>query len=860
MVYILLLTWLTAGQRYVIDGRDRYLADIEAAQQTDMGGIASNAFGEHYLFGVNRNLFQASDASSVFRAHFGDKLFQEDAFYVIAGTDSGLLYQFVKAQGFPKGSRYLFVELPEILALMDGLDDSRVELAVTAGENWLEKARDMGVENYAVQDRLVLLRSLGVVHGHYSQYPPFWRRLKSDFDIFMFDQRVSLSSRSFIICQIENLSENQTPAICLTGAFSGKTAVVLAGGPSLDDLLPWVRQHRRNLLVIAVSRISRSLIEANIQPDISVSVDPVAYNLSVCKDMLEFQNGTLLVNNYHLSPNLLASWGGQKVFVGARYPWPTPLEPENIPPVAGTTVTNTALDIAVKCGAGQIVLGGADFCFNQEGYTHAKGTAEHAMGGRLQLGDQQVETNSGMMADTENGYLHSAMSVDLQAQNASVQGCRIINPAPGAMRLPHVAHVPVEDIRVEPLSQPAQAILASVVPLVDKSSRVRLYQEELQEVDRVLAELRSIKELSGKALAYNKKLFATGDRDAGFHNKAKMDRIEEQLDGKYADTAYFVKRFGVQRFVPILRFHDLREEGREENSRLYFQAFLDTCRELTDILRAARARILSRLEEEKPRPDMQRLLDQWAQDEQPGRAIQWACLHASLVDQLPQAEQQALGKFQDTFDSSVEALGRRYTRDIEQKGDMDSIAGRAREYFLCGDMEGLKRLLAGLRANCDQEQVAPIIPLVEGYIAELEDKPEMAISVYQSIPEGATYIDALMRLFELHSRAEDWSSALEVLKALSSLSSTYSPMYADMLYVSGDVDTAVEIYTNYILANPADLNSVMKLGMIFRQAGSEEGVEWAMGYILGKDPGNCLAQEVLDELNGSEKEETIHPA
>jgi 6-hydroxymethylpterin diphosphokinase MptE-like len=859
MVYILLLTRLTAGQRYVIDGRDRYLADIEVALQTDMGGIASNAFGEHYLFGVNRNLFQDSDASSVFRSYFGDRLFQEDTFYVIAGTDSGLLYQFVKAQGFPKGSRYLFVELPEILAVMEGLDDSRAELAVTTGESWLEQARDMGVENYAVQDRLVLLRSLGVVHGHYSQYPPFWRQLKSDFDIFRFDQRVSLSSRPFIICQIENLSENQTPAICLTGAFSGKTAVVLAGGPSLDDLLPWVRQHRRNLLVIAVSRISRSLIDSGIQPDISVSVDPIAYNLNVCKDMLEFQNGTLLVNNYHLSPNLLASWGGQKVFAGARYPWSTPLEPENIPPVPGTTVTNTALDLAVKSGAGQIILGGADFCFNQEGYTHAKGTVEHAMGGRLQLGDQQVETNSGMMADTENGYLHSAMSIDLQARNAGMQGCRIINPAPGAMRLPHVEHIPLEDIQIEPLSQPAQAILANLVPPVDKSSRVRLYQEELQEVDRVLAEIRNIKELSGKALAYNKKLFATGERDAGFHNKAKMDRIEEQLDGRYADTAYFIKRFGVQRFVPILRFHDLREEGREENSRLYFQAFLDTCRELTDILRSARARIISRLEEEKPRPNIQRLLDQWQRDEQPGRAIQWARLHESHVNQLPQAQQQALGKFKDTFDSSVEALGRSYTRDIEQKGDMDSIAGRAREYFLCGDLKGLKRVLAGLRAHRDQQQVKPIIPLVDGYIAELEYRPEMAISAYQSISEGATHIDALMRLFELHSRAEDWPSALDVLKALSSISSTYSPMYADMLHAGGDVDAAVEIYTNYILANPADLNSVMKLGMIFRQAGSTEGVEWAMGYILDKEPGNYRARELMDELNCSEEAESIHP-
>jgi hypothetical protein len=320
----------------------------------------------------------------------------------------------------------------------------------------------------------------------------------------------------------------------------------------------------------------------------------------------------------------------------------------------------------------------------------------------------------------------------------------------------------------------------------------------------------------------------------------------------------FVKRFGVQRFVPILRFHDLREEGLEENSRLYFQALQDTSNELADILGSARARIKCRLEEENAQPDLQRLLDQWRRDEQPGRAIQWARCHQSYVDQLSHAQQQALSTFQDTFDDSVEALGRSYSKDIEQKGDMDSLPGRAREYFLCGDLEGLQRMLAGFQAHRDQKQVANIIPLIKGYVAELENEPEMAITAFQSISEGATHIDALMRLFELHSKARNWDSALDVLKTLSGISSTYSPMYADMLHATGEVDAAVEIYTNYILANPTDLNSVMKLGVIFRQAGSTEGVEWAMGYILDKDPGNHLAQEILGELNCSEEVEPTH--
>jgi len=670
---------------------------------------------------------------------------------------------------------------------------------------------------------------------------------------------MELNLRPFILRQIENLAENQIPAVCLNGAFRGRTAVVLAGGPSLDAILPWVRRHRRHLLVIAVSRISRALIAAGIQPDICVSVDPVDFNLNVCQDMLEFHNGTLLVNKDHLSSNLLASWSGRKVFVGKRYPWSTPLEPENFPPVGGTTVTNSALDIAVKSGAAQIVLGGADFCLSQEGITHASGSAEHAMGSRLQLGDQQVETNSGMMADTENAYLNSAMSVALQARNALAQGCRVINPAPGAMRLPHIEHVALDAIRVETQDISAQAVLDRVVPLADERSRVRLYQEELQEVDRVLAELGSIKALSAKALVYNRKLFATDGPDCGLNNKVRLDRIEKQLDGRYKETADFVKRFGLRRFVPILRFHDLREEGREEHSRLYFQAFVDTCKELTDVLHAARERILSRIDEEKDLPDIQRLLKQWHKDQQPGRAIQWAEVHKDRIDRLPKAQQLALKAMQDGFAACVVALGLDYRNVLEKRADLDSLNGRAREYFHCGDLEGMKRLHAGLCTYRDQEQVRPITALVEGYIAELENEPETAISAYQAISGGSAHIDALMRLFDLHSRVQDWTSAMTVLEALSGISPIYSPMYADILHMTGDVDSAVNIYTDYILDNPEDLNSVMRLGKIFREAGSAEGVDWAMRYILEKDPGNSTAREILNGQSRSRLREMAHP-
>jgi tetratricopeptide (TPR) repeat protein len=827
------------------------LTETTPAPQSNLGGIVSNTFGEQCLFTVNRNAFKNSDASTVFRSHFGDSLFQENTFYVIAGTDSGLLYQFIKAHGVPSGSRYLFVELPQILEHLVELDDPDAGLAVTTEPEWMERATDMDMFDYAIQNRLFLHRSLGVVHGHYGEYPPFWRRLKHEFDNYLNKQQVGINGRVFSLQQIANMTENQIPTIFLKDKFKGKTAVLLAGGPSLDDLLPWVKQHRDNLLVIAVSRISQSLLQAGIQPDICVSVDPYLLNFKVSREMLDFQQDTLLVNEYHLNSTMLSSWGGKKAYMGPRYPWATPLEPENLPPSIGATVTNTAFTLAMDTGVAQIILGGADFCHNQTGYTHAKGSAEHALGPSPMCGDTRVETNSGLMADTTYPYLNSARTLDIQTQLAHEVNCRVINPAPGAMRLPHVEHIPANEIQIEPLEKPARETIAASLPPDDNKTRTRLYHETLAEVDRVLEELRNIKSLSQKALEYNRRLFDKSQQGAASMSiNDKLNKIESQINNKYASTANFVKTFGLRRFVLSLGKKGDNKEDLEESTRISFLSFVDTADELIELLRQTRRRILSRLEEEKPQPDIDILIEQWRRDKQPGRAIYWVEQHTNFVSRLTHEQQQALREFQATFEEDLKEVENEHIRRVEQIGvNLDGLNGRAREYFQCRDEQALQGVLSSLKEHRDREQAELLLPLVAGYLAELHGQPSEAIQAYQKINEGPAQIDALMRLFELHINNFDTDLAVQVLKTLSEISPVYTPMYADMLQARGEVETAVEIYTNYLLDNPDDLDSVMKLGKIYYQHDARDGVEWAMNYILSKEPDNRAAKAMLSSLD-----------
>ncbi len=824
------------------------MSKTDTSPQANIAGFSSNAFGDRYLHDINQTAFTNADANSVFRSFFGDTLFEKNTFYIITGTDSGLLYQHIKTQGIPDNSRYLFVELPQVLSLLDNMEeDSMPGLAVTADEDWLKLADEMEIQKYTLLQRVVMTRSLAAVHAHHKPYASLWKRLSEEFNELAWQLGITLSNEVFLRCQLKNLTENQVPALCLKDIFQGKTAVVLAGGPSLNDLLPWVREHRNDLLVIAVSRISRSLLQADVQPDICVSVDPTDLNIGVSREMLEFQAGTLLVNKYHLSPGLLSSWKHAKVFIGERYPWPTPLEPENLAEPLGATVTNTALGIALDAGATQIILGGADFCFSQEGYTHATGSSEHAAGSMPQLDELRVKTNDGQFANTTNAFQNSAIALSTLAQEAQTKGCRIINPAPGAMALPNVAFLPLDGIHITPLEQPANEVLAGCLPPDNAAIRIETCEETLGEVGRVLTELKSIKDLSNKALKLGQKLLNKGSQQADLHEKS-IARIENQLYGKHVNTTTFIKHFGLQSFVQILGPEQRNAKTFEHTSQLYFQAFVDNSSKLIKILYQARSRILSRIEEEKPRPDVMHLSEQWLTDQLPGRADYWLHRHADLANQLTDSEQQALRRCHDAFETQLGKINRIYVQRLEQYAALDGIPGKAGDFFRCHDPEGLRRLLSTLRSHKKPDESSQFIYLVKGYLADLNHAPTAAIEAYRKVLKGPALTDASTRLFALYSETGDQAAALETLRILSSENPAYLPLLADMLHATGDTQTAADTYTNYLLDHPDDLDAMMKLGKIFLDAGSAEGVSWTMGYILDKDPEHQAARQLIESL------------
>jgi hypothetical protein len=825
----------------------------QASTATTIGCFLTNSFGERYLHAVNRATFNKFGAPAVFRQHFGGGLWNEDTLNIIVGTDSGLLVEHVNNHGVPPGGRFIFIEPPELLSVVrarfaEGELDKRIALCTP--DDWKKIAQEFELQNYLYVEKLRLLLSVGAADAFYPSYRDLYRLVKSHLDSWIWMLRGQLGSATFIDCQLQNLAENHTPAIGLRDAFIGKTALILAGGPSLDAILPWARRHRDELVILAVSRISRRLLREELVPHLLFSIDPTALSFDISKEMLELDPRVIFVNAYHVHPPLLGQWRGRHLYLGERFPWPCQLNEPNIA-VSGPTVTNTALGLAVEMGFAQIILGGVDLCHSPEGFSHAAGSNEHQAGPLLGHVGQWVETNGGRVAETEESLAQAVHDIGRQALLARNRGCRIVNPAPDAARIPNVDHVPLDGIVLDPLPQPVETILDAALPARDERAIRRDLDRVLDELTRVVRELGEIKKLALEGLECNDGLFGRDNRDADFRHKVRMDKIENKLDRSYKDLTPLVKNFGIYKFLRIVRPDRDKEWSDQEietTGRVYYESYRDGAQAMLDAVENARRRVRSRRDELAATPDFTALVAQWRTDRQPGRARVWRDRHPERYAALDSAARQQFDALIRDYEQRLHATDTAHMARCRKQADLGKIQSKAALLFHHRDRDGLERMRSGLDKQSGDDAV-PYRRLVEGYLAELDERFDDAINAYAQIGEGPLVEDVLLRISSLALHLERFDDAMLALDCLAALTPLYMPMYAEMLNLSGNPNAAAEVYAAYLERVPEDLTAMMKLAKLYTDQGVREGARWAYQHILEQDPDNAAVRVLLAELD-----------
>jgi hypothetical protein len=434
------------------------------------------------------------------------------------------------------------------------------------------------------------------------------------------------------------------------------------------------------------------------------------------------------------------------------------------------------------------------------------------------------------------------------AGDGAQSGCKTINPAANSMKLENILYAPLDNLDIEHLNEPVAEKIQRFMPTMSRKDRQNLNLGDLKEVDRMLKELAEIKKLAEKAKSYNKKYYTNSNTFNNTTDIKRMDRIEEILNSKHGITSEFIKRYGIQYFTEIVRANNKVKRNLKESEiagNVYYQAYIKTICEIENILHFSRLRIASRLEEDQEQPDLDKLLDLWEQTNQQARALSWKSKHARLSESISEQQQQRFDLFDKKHQNTISDLERDLLSGTNIEASLNGTEGKALECLLNRDIDGLNLIKRALTTHHDKTQAKHFMEIVQAYLLELNGTTEEAIRFYESMTDGAHKFDVLKRLLCLYLEDKNNAASVRTLARLAVISPTFVPLLADMLCVVNEPEKAIELYTDYLLLTPSDLQSMFKLGKIYKQLGSNEGLEWAMNYILEKDPEFDDAKKLL---------------
>lgn len=833
----------------------------ELGELSSIGIEQINEFGERYFSNLNFNSFYNLSAHDLYERDFTE-FFNKNTLYVIIGTDSGLLPHYIKQKGLPDGSRYIFIEpsaILEQLLQVNALTINESNFAFADENSWLDVIDEFNGRNYFYINSVFTRYAYCAREESLTGYTELCWYVAEKVNQLNYEHQTTIGTEQFVVQQIMNLADNQHAAFPLLDAFNGKTAFVLGGGPSLDEVLPWLLLNRSKVFVLAVSRISKRLLDVGIEPDFIFSVDPFPPNFAVSKEIYNFSANPILIHSPMVCHRLLSQWQGRSLFLEHRCIWSSSLNEDNLyqqPP----TVSNAAIAVALQMGFSRIFLAGIDLCYTKDGFTHAQGSNEYVAGARFNLTGAEVLTYDETLSPTGLDYRYAR---DLLEQQVSVvESKRLFNIALHAAKVENIDYMPLAAIELDREDVDVNAI---VTPLLNKDSDTNYFHALHQELDKSLYHFKEIKTLASKALRYNDELYSDDGTINDYQIKQRLDKLEKQLDKKHGTFCKIVKAFGLKKFMRFITPSDeIRqvstseeriELARELKERLdiYYGCYLEGSQSLIQLVELVKKILIAREEEKKQTPNWDLIIDACQEEQAYGRAYIWDKLESA--QQLSPKQQASVNEYKEKFQASLLSMQSSHLQLVKGQNNLVLLNQRASSLFKHKQKEGLTNLWFALEKQEEPEKVAPYRLLIQGYMAELEGQHEQALQFYQEVLELGTgpLKEALLRILHLDYQEEaNTGLGLLALECLAQLDPRYQVFYAEGLRINGKITAAINEYVKYLTIFPEDWQSSLNLAEIFYQQKIYEGAHLLVAQVLAKHPSQksaLLLKQKLAELS-----------
>ena len=196
----------------------------------------------------------------------------------------------------------------------------------------------------------------------------------------------------------------------------GFTAFVVGAGPSLDQAIPFIKQHQDRVLIFSSGTAIKALAAQGIIPDFHVEQErdmPTVHALETVDPGI--LNKARLLALSVVQPGVLSLFQQRYLFLKLREPG-SALFPPKYPKMhnVNPTVTNASTAMAAALGATTIYLFGVDYAFSSSGEHHAKNTIYDSGGSWSTVNDrikedprQEIRGNLSDVVETQAIWLWS---------------------------------------------------------------------------------------------------------------------------------------------------------------------------------------------------------------------------------------------------------------------------------------------------------------------------------------------------------------------------------------------------------------------------------------------------------------------
>lgn len=763
---------------------------------------------ETVLEGFYPEQFNQSTSSVIYQSFVGQQL-PNDKLFVVLGSDSGLLVDYL-ARIATAGQRFVCVDFPEVI---ESLKQTRtmffqenphfkVEL-YTFDEFEFEQLYTLH-EDYVIRNAIILLRSLVMVEGK-GRYQNLDQRYQERFHQFRIDRVDNRDFKKTFDQQIENACDLQHPLSVIKRRLKGDVpAILLGGGPSLDQVIPWLKENQQKVWIFAASRICKRLIKEGITPDFIGIFDGQALMFDYSKEMYAFERESILITGEHPPASVIQQWSGLKTYSRRRFPWARGGEENFISD--GPTVTNALFGISCYLGITQLYLAGVDFCFTPEGVCHESDSIE-AKNQQRDASDTKARNYRGEEVNT-NIQLYDARNLlekHLQELKKTWPEFQAYNLNDGAAIIENIAHCALEqfDEKIKVGGGDKFKVVEAFDGALQYNAQTeKNFQTFLKgEVNSHSNWLLKIVKEAKKGVHLSNTLFSDpAKQQAKIKEVLKLKTKLEKLVG--ADYQTLVN-YGYQAFMetlkPVESESDMSQQEMKNALIGFFGGLQFAAKHFLLKLEELKSEIAFRLLELDPKAEFTTLVEHWMAQNIPGRFQVWlnhfaTKPYADYVKEFPTQVKQLEQAFQ-FMKTDETALEKHFNQRFDTSEDFILRLNAAFEHK---DLQAIKDIARQLSLVASTEH-SSVKPLATGMLLELKGSAEDALIHYLTVDQNRKNFAIQQQVFPLAFSLQQPEKGLQALNALSLMNVNYVPKYAEALDILGDADSAVAVYQAYPL-------------------------------------------------------------